>query len=102
MYNEMRQLQYKERNSSLLQKVNPDFYKRMGKYVSEETELRLARSKKVVFDDIKRVRFHKIVHKAMSNIEIGDNSELAHMTNDEKKLFDKCMKLFEEWWNETQ
>lgn len=99
MYDKMRQLQLLERNSNLLQEVNPDFYNNMQKMVLDETDLRLARSKKVVYDDIRRIRFRKIVDGAIRLCE--KDEELINMTDSEKTLFESLKKEFSTWLNET-
>lgn len=103
-FNTLRNVQTKERNNNSLQRLEKNFYDDVKEYVAmHEENYHLMRSKKVCSDDIKRMRFHKIVNKAMYDAECENTSNTTdNMTKEEEELYNKLISFFKEWFGETE
>lgn len=97
-FNELRQLQISERNSSLPQKVSNELYSEMDELLAEENNLNLIRSINVVANEIKRLRFNKIINNAKHIVETNNERELLNLTEDETEFYKNCVSLFRSWY----
>lgn len=97
-FNELRQLQISERNSSLPQEVSNELYSEMDELLAEENNLNLIRSINVVANEIKRLRFNKIINNAKHIVETNNERELLNLTEEETEFYKKCVSLFRSWY----
>lgn len=97
-FDDIRQLQINERNNSLPQQTKDDLYEEMERLIRYQDDPRIIRSIHVIKNDIKRLRFNKIINNAKQVAESKKEERLPNLTPKEMEFYNNCIDLFGSWY----
>lgn len=96
-FNELRNTILKERDSQSLTKIKDNFYEEIDKYVEIEEDFYIMRSKRISAEELKRIRYNKIINLAKNSVLKQGETDLSKLNKDEKQFYIECTELFKKW-----